>query len=307
MRPIFVGGCDRSGTTLLAAQLSSRAGVVALPESHFIAATARLAPTAETPSETAARIDLDHRYRAWREAGCPAAADVLRDGMDARTLLDALAETYAERTGAAPADAFVDHAPPNIANADDLAAFFSDMKLLHIVRDGRDVAASLMPLDWGPNTILEMAAFWSRAVWTGLAAVERLGSRRALTVSYERFVTRPGETLSDILRFLGLDARRERPEGTSYRPPGYSSETHSLIKAGPTASQIGRWRETLSPRQIELFEREAGPLLETLGHKCVTDARRTRPPGPIELGAMRLNETWKRRVNAAKYKRRHHL
>lgn len=307
MRPIFIGGCDRSGTTFLAARLASREGVVALPESHFVAETAHRAAEGETARAAAARIDANHRYRAWREAGCPAAVDGVREGMESRMLLERLATIYAEKTGAGPADVFVEHAPPNIANADAIAAYFPDMKLLNIVRDGRAVAASLMPLDWGPNTIIEMARFWSRAVETGRAAVERLGPGQALTVSYERLVGETDTALAEVLRFLDLADRPARAGGTSYRPPGYSSGTHSLVRAEPTASQKDRWREKLKPRQIELFEREAGALLESLGYKCVTDVSRTRPAGRIERGAMRLSEMWRRRSNAAKYKRRHQL
>ncbi|MEE2691407.1 MAG: sulfotransferase [Pseudomonadota bacterium] len=308
MRPVFIGGCDRSGTTFLAAQLARLEGVVALPESGFVADIARRAGgSGDSLAETARRIGADYRYRAWREAGCPEPSTLIADGMNARQLLERLVSLYADATGASPVSVFVEHSPRNIHNAKFIDDFYEDAKLLNVVRDGRAVAASLLPLDWGPTNILEMAHFWKSAVTEGFAAVEALGHERACTVFYERLVGDPEQAFAEIRRFLSLEDRQARADGTSYVPPGYSASTHKFVRGRPDPARMGRWREQLSGREIELFELEAGDLLESLGYPCMSDRRRVAPPGLLENCAIQARSWLKRRTDAARYKRRHNL
>lgn len=306
MRPVFIGGCDRSGTTLLAAQLARYRGVLALPESFFVAESARHALQAgEDVARTAERIGREYRFKAWRAAGCPEPDTFVADSPDARTLIERLVGAYAEAVGAGPVDIFVEHAPQNIRRAEEIARYYEDARFLHIVRDGRAVAASLLPLDWGPTNVVDMAQFWTDAVAAGFAAVERLGPERAMTVRYERLVAEPEESLAAIGAFLGVEGRPLRENGAGYAPPGYSAQTHQLVLAKPEKARIDRWREALTDRQIALFELEAGDRLETLGYRCISDRRRTPPPGPVERGVMRLQDAWLGRVQKARYRRRH--
>ncbi|HXI86637.1 MAG TPA: sulfotransferase [Parvularculaceae bacterium] len=309
MRAIFIGGCDRSGTTYLAALLARLEGVVALPEAPFIPETARaVLERGETPNETVARFESDHRFRSFRETGRPSLSSPDYANLDATALIRRLVEDYAAATDAAPVDVFVEHSPDNIDRALSLPRFFDGAKFLHMVRDGRAVAASLIPLDWGPTNIIDMQRYWRRAVEKGLAAVRALGPDRALTVSYETLIAEPEMTLRHIAAFLGLAERAERLNGkTSYRPPGYSAKTHRLVQSAPDLARIERWRNELSRRQIELFEREAAPLLETLGLSCLSDPTRTPPPSSLELVLMKLRDAYEKKAQAARYRRRHRL
>lgn len=309
MRPIFIGGCDRSGTSLLGAQLGRIEGIVVLPESQFISGIARLTVAGgETVEQAAARIDDNFRYRAWRAVGCPPALTALANSPDPRALIENLVRVYAERTGVENPRDFVDHSPVNIEEAEWIGRYFPDMKLLHIIRDGRAVAASLLPLDWGPTTIPGMANFWSDGAETGLRAVEMLGPDRAMTVFYEGLVADPNAVLAQIAEFLSIDGRAIRaPGATSYLPPRYSAGTHPMVREAPDPARIDVWRKSLSTRQIELFERKAGKLLESLGYSCTSDYENVAPPSPIERFLMRLRHAYLRRVKEAKYKRRHKL
>lgn len=309
MRPIFIGGCDRSGTSLLGAQLGRIEGVVVLPESQFISDIARTTVAdGETVEQAAARIDDNFRYRAWRAVGCPPASTALANSPDPRALIENLVKSYAARTGVEDPRDFVDHSPINTREAEWLGRFFPDMKLLHIIRDGRAVAASLMPLDWGPTTMPGMADFWSDAVNTALSAVNRLGPERAMTVSYETLVADTDGALVKIARFLSLDGRTIRAaDETTYIPPQYSAGTHQIVREAPDPARIDSWRRKMSRRQIELFERKAGKLLESLGYSCTSDYESVAPPSPVERFLMRLRHACLRRVKEAKYKRRHGL
>jgi Sulfotransferase family len=74
-------------------------------------------------------------------------------------------------TGKEEADWWVDHTPTNLRFARLLTAWFPEARFIHIVRDpGR--AASVMPLNWGPNTITEAALFWKRRMALALTSVD---------------------------------------------------------------------------------------------------------------------------------------
>ena len=265
LKPIFVGGCDRSGTTFLAASLSRLPGVIALPESHFIqeAADRRLASGDDVEGMIEA-IAAHPRYDAWRKAGCREPGDIAGDAPDQRSALDLLIRHYAETCGWPAPVAFVEHAPPNIHHAHALRAQFPDLFLFHIHRDGRAVAASWIPLDWGPVEIIEMARVWPAEIAAGEAAVAELGADHARNVSYEHLVTGGDETLAALAKILGVeDAAEEAPK---FLRPAYSKDIHRLVGGGADASRIEAWREKLSAREIEIFEAMAGETLDRLGY-----------------------------------------
>ena len=161
---VFVGGCDRSGTTLISRLLGERFSLVVLPEAYFHAvAYRRFGPTAT------ARQAISHwRRRSWgidrsdTRAGNSALAPYLRQRM---------AETYEQRRGDAGNEfRVVETTPENIEVASILLEQFPEAILIHAVRDPRAVAASLRAADFGPTTAQECARFWKQRLASGLAA-----------------------------------------------------------------------------------------------------------------------------------------
>ena len=51
-----------------------------------------------------------------------------------------------------------------------LYRMFPEMKLLHLVRDGRDVACSVLRMPWGPNDLDSALDWWARRLEQGFAA-----------------------------------------------------------------------------------------------------------------------------------------
>ena len=65
------------------------------------------------------------------------------------------------------------------------------------------MAASLLPLDWGPNNTLHAAEYWLAHTAPGLAAESELGAERVLRVKYEDLVSQPESALQRIASFAG--------------------------------------------------------------------------------------------------------
>ena len=307
MRPIFIGGCDRSGTTLLGSLLGGAPGAVTTPESQFKAKVLRElawpdAPAPQPIAEALETIQSHDRFRTWNTE-VPA---TLLHGRNApvtlRELLEQIVTCYAQQNAQQSNPAiWVDHDPQNFRIFDELQHHFPDARFVHIVRDGRAVAASLFPLDWGPNTILKAARFWQTNVQLGLDA-EAQHPDCVFRVSYEAIVRQPKETLVRLCNQLDLDFTEAMVEGGQFAVPSYTQGQHALVGRPPDAGRINAWQQNLSPREIELFEAEASTLLSSLEYELTAESPRPATRG--ERARLLLSELVQKQIKRRRFKRR---
>ncbi len=280
---------------------------VCVPESHFIEhllTREGFDPQAVEPRRTLATIIGHERYRLlWDLALDPAAVDPAELGSTYGQVLSWLVRAYARRLGKAGALLWVDHTPSNFKRSLTMLRMFPDARFIHIVRDGRGVAASVLPLDWGPNDILGAAEFWMARCAAGLAAELQLGPDRVLRVRYEDLLLSPEATLRGIASFAGLHYEPGMVQGTGQGPSRYNERQHRLVGQPPDQSRAHGWSRSLTPRQIEIFESEAGELLETLGYQPIYGVR-ARPARPAELLRMSLGSAVLRLRNNLRRRRR---
>jgi hypothetical protein len=197
----------------------------------------------------------------------------------------------------------VDHTPTNFRRALTLLSMFPDARFIHLVRDGRGVAASLLPLDWGPNTTLYAAEYWMARCAAGLAAESHLGADRVLRLHYEDLVRNPEAALRRLAGFAGLEYEPAMAEGAGLQPGRYHQRQHRLVGQPPEQSRIDGWRQRLTARQIEIFEAEAGEFLVTLGYEPVYGIR-ARPATQREVLRMRVADLGRRVGNNLRRYRR---
>jgi Sulfotransferase family len=267
MEPIFVGGCGRSGTTLLAALLAGHERVVAPPESQFFLeaiAASRRAGTDDVAA-FAARAGKSWRYRLWDlPAGLP--AELARERTEPAAVMAALAAAYAQRIGRAGADRWIDHTPMNIGFAPTLFAEFEAAPMVHIVRDPRAVVASVLPLDWGPASARAGARWWLSVIAMGLAA-EAAYPGRIVRVRYEDLVRDPGGSLEAICPLLGLEFEPAMAGTGRVSLPAYTHGQHALVGSAPDPARIDAWRARLSARDVAVIEAEVRDVPAMLGYE----------------------------------------
>jgi hypothetical protein len=266
MMPVFVGGCGRSGTTLLGAILGTHSECICTPESQFKTDLYHFLSQSDNPDfmDVLNRITKLRRFRFW-------GFDIDKQSFPSKKistyseLIFWIVKKYAEKTGKRNPGIWIDHTPANIRHTGILFELFPDARLIHLVRDGRAVAASMIPLDWGPNTIDHAAHFWMKKILLGLEA-EKKWQEKVIRVKYEDLVHDPEKMLKHICSYLNIDFQSEMIKGTDFRVPLYSSEQHALIGKEPDIRRVNAWENTLKPRQIEIFESISGQILVTLGY-----------------------------------------
>ena len=102
---------------------------------------------------------------------------------------------------------FGDKTPGHVADMDVLSRVLPEARFVHIIRDGRDVAASLrgLPIAPGDGGIAAIAAAWRDTIWRARRAAAHLP--HYTEVRYEALVSEPEGVLRELVRFPGARVR----------------------------------------------------------------------------------------------------
>ena len=136
--------------------LDSHPELAVPPESHFA--------LADSPRSLRRALRREPWFALW-EIEAP---DV--DRLGCADAVRALFAAYAATRGK---PRYADKTPHYVSHLPRLAARFPEARFVHVVRDGRDVALSLLEVPWGPDAIEDAALHWRRRVLEGRAAASR--------------------------------------------------------------------------------------------------------------------------------------
>jgi hypothetical protein len=170
-----------------------------------------------------------------------------------------------------------DKTPDYVRHLALLHHLFPRARFLHVIRDGRSVALSLLEWAaggkgparfelWGQEPVAMCALWWRWQVSAGRRDGFALGPPSYREVQYEELVSRPERVLDDITRFLGLPQAPQMlryHEGRMRSKPGLSAKQAWL----PPTPGLRDWREEMTARDLEVFEAVAGDLLFELGYQ----------------------------------------
>jgi hypothetical protein len=290
--PVYLFGATRSGTTWLQNMLGSH-------------------PAIATPQE----LDLMSRYVApWRqtwESQLPASAadwhrhrykglpSILTEEVFDGVITDAVARIYEEVLAAKPgATTVLEKVPGYGEHAALILRHVPNARFVHLIRDGRDVVASLQRAatgwgrGWAPSSAQRGAWVWRTNVENGRAAGRLTPSY--LELRYEALTSAEGPALlQQAFSFCGIElssaeARQtfERFALTAGGPPPPSSivwggEVRQRIGSSSAAEpegffgegRHGSWQTGLGAFDRWSFDHEAGTLLRELDYE--TDSQWT--------------------------------
>ncbi|MCM8776219.1 MAG: sulfotransferase [Candidatus Omnitrophica bacterium] len=272
--PFFIVGCPRTGTTLLHVLLDSHPRIAIPPESHLFVHFREIFDCyGDLAEESNLRLfvkDLlsDERIRKW---GLEITVSDFVRQLPTRSIQDVVSllfELYMKQKGKVR---WGDKTPDHILEMDTILKIFPDAKLIHVVRDGRDVAVSLKRVFFGPTMVNKAAELWRRYLSIFQEFKKRVSPDQYLEVYYERLVSDPGSELRRILEFLQEELvtyGNQVPDTELRRCYLESNESpvHQSLMAPITAHKIGIFKTQLSARHMEIFESMAGDILRSYLH-----------------------------------------
>jgi hypothetical protein len=147
-----------------------------------------------------------------------------------------------------------------------------DALIIHVIRDGRDVALSweklsqIRPLPWDrKRAAMAAGIYWEWIVNKGRQSGRKLGGDY-IEVHYEDLVQKPVEVLRNLEPFIEHDLDYEQITQAAI---GSVAEPNTAFK-NEQRSPISRWKSDLSQAELATLERLVGSTLEELGYELST-------------------------------------
>lgn len=279
LQPILIGGTGRSGSTIIGHLLDHHPELTLTRpmEVRFITGNDGFVDAltkANTPAgQAAAELAVDRLLNRWffraENVGLHTSMDkefvidltskylqvFPRDPQ--RATQDLVYSVMAKVAAGCGAIRWVDTTPANARKADRVEAVYPESKVVIVTRDGRDVAASFVHQDFGPNDVFAALDQWEQRMVKSHTATENSAPGRVLTFELLDLVrNRREETLNALIEHIGVSP---------------SAEMSDWFNANITAesSHAGRWRRDFDDRTVEAIDAHYSEMCSRLASKGI--------------------------------------
>lgn len=280
--PIFVLGSARSGTTLLYHMLlSSGTFAVFRAETHAFNVLAPRFGNLRSATDRRRLIKEWLDTRQFQLSGLDREEFAKRALAECRCVGDFLSLFMGSIARAQGVQRWADCTPAHAVHLRQIKREIPDALVIHIIRDGRDVAASLAKQGWAtrlPGDTLPSEALAGLAWrWQVRRARRNAGALRSayLEISFEDLVRQPQATLDDVGRFIDqpLDYERIKAVGIG----SVSKPNSSFRDDNPGGfNPVARWQSQIPQDVLASLEFLLSDTLPELGYSLTTTLPRGR-------------------------------
>jgi len=281
--PVFVVGCPRSGTTLLYDMLLSAGGfAVYLAESNVFNL---LVPRFGNPGVKSNRrrlLDVWLQTKLFRAGHIDPSPLQARLDAECHHAGDFLKIFMEEICRTQQVNRWADNSPEEILYLPLIKRLFPNALVVHIIRDGRDAAASLNKQGWirplpGDRRLLASGMYWEWIVRKGRSYGKSLGEDYT-ELHFEDLIASPKQILADLGKFLDHDLDYERIRQVGIGSVGQPNTSFPQESKNAGFNPIGRWKTSFSPSELVEFEDAVGPYLQELGYPVANTATSKHSP-----------------------------
>jgi hypothetical protein len=269
-RPIFLVGAERSGTTLLRLLLDRHRKLAWHGEFEF--AVDLISDHGDWPSQPSL-VEHLRKDRVFNHWGLR-----ILDSEDPSEITHDFLVQWHRRSGKPLLGATIHR------HLDRIPTVWPNACYIHIVRDPRDVAKSMVAMGWDGNVWsaidrwIEVEQSWDRLR-------DRLFPYDWIEIRFEQLIRSPQVELARLCEFLTVDfdpSMTEPNDGSTYKPPD--------------VSLVEQWRRKLTPSELRWIESKAGSMMAGRGYQP-TDSN-ARPTGPIESAMLRADSRIRKSMHA---------
>jgi len=228
--PAFIVGVGRSGTTLLASILNRHSKVAVTSETHFFRLLEQNGGWEQVktnwPEKAISFLSGLHHFYLLGIDPHQVTNNVKQPSIG--SLFQALGDTFAKQS---QKELWIEKTPLHLRYLDEIRTHFPESPILHILRDGRDVALSLCKVNWANKAYIQNLYRWRNEL--DQAASFLTHDKNLLTIRYENLLTTPTDTIKDVCNFLGISF-----EPNMLTPDG--SESHLLERDSNIKQNVSR-------------------------------------------------------------------
>jgi len=186
-------------------------------------------------------------------------------------------------------EVFIEKTPNNTLFIDLIHTVFPKAKIIHVLRDARDVVASLLAASntwgkhWAPDNPKDAARMWRQYSVQARSGLQKFPDNLHITIKYEEIIADPVARLREVATFLAIDASGHQImkavqansldsfhlSGGTVIPRGLSNNKDFKEPEG-FVRKIGdtrRWREKLSFYQRFWIWRVARKEMKEVGYE----------------------------------------
>jgi hypothetical protein len=276
--PVFVVGCPRSGTTLLYHMLLSAGGfAVYRSETHAFnmleAAYGDLSSVGKKKKLMKAWLSS----KLFQVSGLDAREIESKVLAECRNAGDFLRVVMGEVARKQNVERWADCTPAHLLYLPRIKQTIPEALIIHIIRDGRDVALSMDKQGWikplpgdKERHLMVAGLYWEWVVNRGRRDGQGLGGDYC-EVHFEELIRDPRSVLSRLGVFLDHDLVYDRILEVGI---GSVREPNSSFPADSSEHEfdpVARWKESLSPEDLFRMETLIGGTLRELGYSTTGD------------------------------------
>ena len=273
--PVFIVGAARSGTTLLQYMLRSHPEL-SLPtaESHFFI------PFYKRRSEfgdltqlknlqafleevyTFRKIFFDEDVHGIEFNVQELATEFHHAGIS--TIPDIISAIFQKNATAEGKLRWGDKTPYYILHLETLLEMFPNAQVIHLIRDGRDCAVSMLERKWDLKIFntYHAAYTWNKYVQAGKTFGQR-HPKHYFEIRYEDILNQPEVSIKNLCGFLDITfddsvINFKKSDGSGKTP---------LLQQPLQKNNQAKWKDKLSQKQLSIFEALAGETLTSCGYE----------------------------------------
>lgn len=258
---IFIVGVGRSGTSLLQSMVDSHSEIAFLPETQFVR---RYILGGLKEFEFNREVQKNERL-----------SRLSIDGLE----LTGISPTLALKriTGKAVADFGVSHIgmkdPRLLDYLQDLTKIYPGCKIIHVVRDPRDVTLSRLKAEWSKGRPFIFNPLVYEAQMMHYFIKTKNENHNLHIVKYEDLLAKPEAEISKIMRFVGLQYEKGQMEfqKSSERLVSENELQWKKETLGPLIREnTNKWRGSLNIRQVRIIETLCKRSMKAWGYQTST-------------------------------------
>lgn len=239
-KPLLLVGCERSGTTLLRLMLDSHPDIAFVEEFEY---SLQLVDGNRLPS-TEQFAQVAESSRIFQTSGF--AIDHSQTYPD---LIKGFLEQRRAAKGAAHVGATIHYGYTKAPT------IWPDARYIHIVRDPRDVAPSIVKMGWD-HDVWNALDKWVEAEEDWKRFSPGLEADQHITVYFEDLINSHVHVLKRLCSFIGVEFTEEMLR--------YADDTDYKV---PAPGEAGNWRNTLPSADVQLVESRVADLMVSCGYE----------------------------------------